>query len=130
MAKTQTATQSARQSDKPAARQSAPRKLPARKSAAPKSGTRKWSAKVTETSDAMDLEKDVFKSDSPNRIATSVKRSAERSRRRKSSPFRSAMSMMNFYINRAGKNLSASRRRVLDAAKDRLRRLFHRPAAG
>ena len=99
----------------------------ARKSAT--SRTRKWSGKVTETSDAMDLEKDVFKSESPKRIAASVKRSAERSHRRKSSPFRSAMSMLNFYINRAGRNLSASHKRVLEAAKDRLRRLFHRPAA-
>ena len=89
----------------------------------------KLSGKVTETSDAMDLEKDVFKSDSPKRIAASVKRSAERSHRRKSSPFRSAMSMLNFYINRAGKNLSASRRRVLVAAREQLRRLFRRPAA-
>ena len=77
----------------------------------------------------MDLEEGVFKSDSPKRIATSLKRSAERSRRRKSSPFRSAMSMLTFYINRGVKNLSASRWRVLDAAKTRLRRLFHRPAA-
>jgi hypothetical protein len=88
---------------------------------------RKWSAEVTETSDAMTLEKDIFKSDSPRQIAASVKRSAERSHRRKSSPFRSAMSMLNFYINRAGKNLSASRRRVLQAAKNQLRRLFRRP---
>ena len=91
---------------------------------------RKWSAKVTETSDAMDLEKNVFKSDSPEKIAGSVKRSAERSRRRKSTPFRSAMSMLTFYTNRAGKNLSARRKRVLEAAKDRLRRMFHRRAAG
>jgi len=82
---------------------------------------------VTETSDAMTLEKDIFKSDSPKRIAASVKRSAERSHRRKSGPFRSAMSMLNFYINRAGKNLSASRRKILEAAKNQLRRLFHRP---
>jgi hypothetical protein len=87
----------------------------------------KWSAKVTAESDAMDVEKNVFKSDSPKRIAASVKRSAERSHRRKSTPFRSAMSMLNFYINRAGKNLSASRRRVLEAAKAQLRRLFRRP---
>jgi Protein of unknown function (DUF3175) len=113
MAKTRTARKSSeRTSSKPA----------------PKTSPRKWSAKVTETSDAMDVEKDVFKSDSPKRIATSVKRSAERSHRCKSSPFRSAMSMLNFYINRAGQNLSASHRRVLEAAKDQLRRLFHRPA--
>lgn len=78
----------------------------------------------------MDLEPDVFKSDSPKQIAASVKRSAERSHRRKPSPFRSAMSMLTFYVNRAGKNLPASRRRVLEAAKGQLRRLFHRPTAG
>jgi hypothetical protein len=90
--------------------------------------TRKWSAKVAETSDALDLEQDIFKSRSPTRIAASLKRSAEHSRRRKSSPFGSAMSMLNFYINRAGKNLSAERKRVLEKAKDELRRLFRRPA--
>lgn len=92
------------------------------------SGSRKWSAKVTETSDALDLEEGVFKSNSPERIATSLKRSATHSRRRKSGPFRSAMSMLNFYINRGGRNLSAARRRVLEAAKSNLRRLFGRPA--
>ena len=96
------------------------------KSRTRKPAARKWSGKVTETSDAMDLEKNVFKSDSPKRIAASVKRSAERSHRRKSSPFRSAMSMLNFYINRAGKTLPASRRQVLDKAKEELRRLFDR----
>lgn len=104
----------------------------ARKSTAARKSTRspkKWSAKVAETSDAMDLEQDVFKSDSPQRIAVSVKHSAERSRRRKSSPFRSAMSMLTFYKNRAGKNLSPRRKGILDAAKNSLRRLFHRPAA-
>ncbi|HZK92210.1 MAG TPA: DUF3175 domain-containing protein [Stellaceae bacterium] len=102
-------------------------KSPSARKSTPSRG-RKWSAKVTETSDAMDLKKDVFKSKSPKRIAASVKRSAERSQRRKTSPFRSAMSMLNFYMNRAGKNLSASRRRVLESAKGRLRRLFRRPA--
>jgi len=100
------------------------------KSANRKPAGRKWSATVTETSDAMDLEQAVFKSKSPKRIAASLKRSAERSHRRKSSPFGSAMSMLNFYINRAGKNLPASRKRVLEAAKNQLRRLFRRPAAG
>jgi uncharacterized protein DUF3175 len=90
--------------------------------------TRKWSAKVAETSDALDLEQNIFTSRSPTRIAASLKRSAEHSRRRKSSPFRSAMSMLNFYINRAGRNLSAGRKRVLEKAKDELRRLFRRPA--
>jgi hypothetical protein len=82
---------------------------------------------VAATSDAMDIEKDVFKSDSPKRIATSLKHSAEQSDRRKSTPFRSAMSMLNFYINRAGKNLSASHRRTLERAKIQLRQLFRRP---
>jgi len=88
---------------------------------------RKWSAAVTETSDALDLEAGVFKSDSPIRIATSLKHSAEHSRRRKSSPFRSAMSMLTLYINRGGRNLSPPRRRVLEAAKNQLRRVFGRP---
>jgi hypothetical protein len=94
---------------------------------APRKRRARWSAKVTATSDAMDLEKDVFKSDSPKHIAGSLKRSAKQSGRRKSAPFRSAMSMLNFYINRAGKGLSTSRRRVLEAAKIQLRRLFRRP---
>jgi hypothetical protein len=88
----------------------------------------KWSAEVTETSDAMTLEKSVFKK-SPHGIALSLKRSAERSHRRKSGPFRSAMSMLTFYINRAGKNLSAAQRRKLDKAKDELRKVFHKDAA-
>ena len=86
---------------------------------------RKWSAEVTKRSDALDLEQRVFKG-SPKEIAKSLKRSAERSRRRKSSPFRSAMSMLNFYINRAGTNLSPTRRRKLEAAKDELREAFGR----
>lgn len=114
-----------------AARKSAPKTTGKSTTAArkPTRSPRKWSAKVTETSDAMDLEKDVFKSDSPKHIAASVKRSAERSHRRKASPFRSAISMLTFYKNRAGKNLSPRRKGILDAAKNRLRRLFHRPAA-
>jgi hypothetical protein len=88
--------------------------------------TKKWSRRVTETSDALDLEKDVFKSGTPREIASSLKRSAERSRRRKSEPYRSAMSMLVFYINRAGRTLSASRRRTLEQAKDELRTLFGR----
>ena len=79
-----------------------------------------------ETSDALDLERGLFKEDDPRRIAQSLKRSAERSRRRKADPFRSAMSMLSFYINRGGRNLPASRRRVLDRAKDELRRVFGR----
>jgi hypothetical protein len=87
---------------------------------------RLWSKQVTETSNALDLEPDVFKLDDPAKIAASLKRSAERSHRRKSDPFRSAMSMLVFYVNRAGKNLPASRKRVLEQAKDELRRLFGR----
>jgi hypothetical protein len=88
--------------------------------------THKWSGEVTENSDALDLEQDVFKSDDPDEIARSLKRSAERSERRKSAPFRSAMSMLTFYINRAGRNLPAARRKTLEAAKGALRRVFGR----
>jgi hypothetical protein len=87
---------------------------------------RKWSAEVTAHSNAMDLKKDVFKQDDPKAIARSLKQSAERSHRRKGSPFQSAMSMLTFYINRAGENLSAAERRKLEAAKDALRREFGR----
>jgi hypothetical protein len=86
---------------------------------------KKWSAKVTETSDAMTLQKSIF-TRSPHAIALSLKRSAEKSHRRKSGPFQSAMSMLNFYINRAGKNLTTAQRNKLDAAKDELRKVFHR----
>ncbi len=88
---------------------------------------RKWSAEVTEHSDALDLERDVFKSHDPKRIARSLKRSARASHRRKSGAFRSAMSMLTFYINRAGKNLPRGQRRVLEKAKDELRAVFGRP---
>jgi len=88
--------------------------------------TRYWSGRVTRESDALDLEGGVFKGRDPKRIAASLKRSAERSRRRKSDPYRSALSMLVFYINRAGKNLPASRRRTLEKAKTELRRQFGR----
>ncbi len=88
---------------------------------------KRWSKSVMETSNALDLEEGVFKKDSPQEIAKSLKRSAERSRRRKSGPFASAMSMLNFYINRAGKNLPDNEKERLDAAKDELRELYHRP---
>jgi hypothetical protein len=91
-----------------------------------KKPVRKWSGRVTATSDALDLKHDVFKQRSATAIARSLKRSAERSHRRKSDPYRSAMSMLVFYINRAGRNLSASRRRTLEAAKDELREIFGR----
>jgi hypothetical protein len=87
---------------------------------------RKWSQDVTEHSDAMDLKEGAFKSDDPKKIARSVKHSAEESDRRKSSPFRAAMSMLTFYINRAGKNLSKERRDTLEKAKDELRSLYGR----
>lgn len=87
----------------------------------------RWSAEVTQHSDALDLRGGVFTWDDPRRIALSLKRSAERSRRRKADPFRSAMSMLNLYLNRAGKNVPAQRRRILNAAKDELRGV--RPAA-
>ena len=74
---------------------------------------RKWSAAVTRQSDALDLEDDVFKSNDPGAIARSLKHSAETSRRRKASPYRSAMSMLTFYMNRAGKNLSGHQRRLI-----------------
>jgi len=86
---------------------------------------KKWSAHVMETSDALDLKEDIFKG-SPRQVAVSLKRSAEHSHRRKSSPFQSAMSMLTFYINRAGKNLSAGRRKRLESAKGELRKAFGR----
>ncbi|MGV6874180.1 DUF3175 domain-containing protein [Pseudochelatococcus sp. B33] len=86
----------------------------------------KWSGEVTRHSDALDLEEGIFQSDDPERIAASLKRSAEQSGRRKAEPFRSAMSMLTFYINRAGSNLSEGRRKVLEKAKNALRRQFGR----
>jgi hypothetical protein len=94
-----------------------------------KKSARKWSAGVMARSDAMDLETGVFKSRSARRVALSLKRSAEASHRRKASPFQSAMSMLNFEINRAGKNLPAVRKRVLNQAKAELRKVFHREPA-
>lgn len=91
-----------------------------------KKPVRKWSARVTRESDALDLAPNLFESKSPKRIAQSLKASAERSKRRKSSPFRSAMSMLTFYLNRAGKNLPAARRRTIERAKSELRKAFGR----
>jgi hypothetical protein len=90
---------------------------------------RRWSQRVTRESDALDLSKGVFTWKDPKRIAASLKRSAEHSRRRKADPFRSALSMLTFYLNRAGKNLPAGRRRTLMRAKDELRRQFGRAPA-
>jgi hypothetical protein len=124
------------QQSKAARKTTSPRKTAGRKNSATIHTTRRrkaaraakstrWSARVTRTSDALTLEDKVF-TRTPRQIAQSLKRSAERSRRRKASPYRSAMSMLTFYINRAGKNLSAARKRKLQAAKDELRELFGR----
>ncbi len=85
-----------------------------------------WSGEVTRDSNALDLEPEIFRSHDPHEIALSLKRSAEHSHRRKSSPFRSAMSMLTFYINRAGKNLPDSQRKALEDAKDEVRKAFGR----
>jgi hypothetical protein len=98
------------------------RKKAARKGPVP----RKWSAVVMARSDALDLEHGVFAGNDPKRIARSLKRSAERSTRRKAGPYQSAMSMLNFYVNRGGRNLSAARKHILERAKDELRRLYGR----
>jgi hypothetical protein len=85
-----------------------------------------WSASVTRGSNALDLEPSVFTKSSPRAVAQSLKRSAERSRRRKASPFQSAMSMLSFYINRAGRNLPKARLQILQRAKSELRKAFGR----
>lgn len=85
---------------------------------------KRWSQRVTQTSDALTLEEGVFTRASSRGIALSLKRSAERSHKRKSSPYRSAMSMLTFYENRAGKTLPASSKRKLEAAKEELRKLY------
>jgi predicted secreted protein len=97
-----------------------------RTQAAPRQAAGRWSAEVTRRSNALDLEPRVFARNDPKQIAASLKRSAEASARKKSDSFRSAMSMLNFYINRAGINLTDSRRRILVRAKDELRKQFKR----
>ena len=91
-----------------------------------KTATNYWSGAVTRHSNALDLDAGLFTWDDPVKIARSLKRSAEVSERRKADPFRSAMSMLTFYINRAGKDLPHERRKVLDQAKDELRKAFGR----
>jgi hypothetical protein len=91
---------------------------------------KRWSQRVTERSNALDLDPGVFTRADPRSIARSLKRSAEHSRRRKVDPYRSAMSMLTFYINRAGKTLSQTRRRRLETAKEELRDLYGRPSRG
>jgi len=91
-----------------------------------KNDKRQWSQRVTRESSALDLEEGVFTWKDPKKIARSLKRSAEKSGRRKGTPYRSAMSMLNFYINRAGKNLGQNRQKTLEEAKSELRKLFGR----
>lgn len=89
-----------------------------------KNASKRWSQRVTETSNALDLQRGVFSLSDPRKIALSLKRSAERSSRRKTEPFRSAMSMLNFFINRAGGKLPKARKDVLERAKGELRALY------
>ena len=91
-----------------------------------KKPARRWSQDVTEHSHALDLQQDVFTWKDPKRIAASLKRSAETSSARKTEPYRSAMSMLTFYINRAGKTLPSAQKKTLERAKDELRRQFGR----
>ena len=107
-------------SKRTASRKTSSRKTPARKT------TRRWSARVTRESDALDLKGGVFKQTSAKKIASSLKRSAERSSRRKSGAYRSALSMLTFYINRAGKNLPKTQRTRLERAKVELKKEFGR----
>jgi hypothetical protein len=90
---------------------------------------KKWSQDVTEHSDALDLDEGVFTWDDPKKIAESLKHSAEVSKRRKTDPYRSAMSMLTFYINRGGKGLTKKRKDTLNKAKDELRELYHKAKA-
>jgi len=107
------------------ARKSSARRSTTRRRRSARSG-RRWSARVTKHSNALDLDKGVFSGRDPKRIARSLKRSAERSRRRKSGAYRSALSMLTFYINRAGRKLPASRKKTLQRAKLELRKQFGR----
>ena len=106
-------------------RRTTSRRTAARKTSARKT-TRRWSARVTRESDALDLKGGVFKQTSAKKIASSLKRSAERSSRRKSGAYRSALSMLTFYINRAGKNLPKTQRTRLERAKVELKKEFGR----
>jgi hypothetical protein len=95
----------------------------------PRKPAKKWSQKVTKESNALDLEAGVFKKKDPGDIAASLAHSAEKSKRRKAGAFRSALSMLTFYINRAGKSLSQTQRARLEKAKDKLRERFHKTKA-
>jgi Protein of unknown function (DUF3175) len=100
-----------------------------KRKSAKKPSKRYWSHEVTKTSNALDLDRSVFTWKDPKKIARSLKRSAERSKRRKAKPFQSAMSMLNFYVNRGGKNISASQKKVLERAKKELRLLYGKQAS-
>lgn len=113
-----------KQAKRAATKSSTRRKLAAKSAATTRSPAKKWSQSVTRNSNAMTLDRDVFTLDDPTKIAASLKASAERSRRRKSDPYRSAMSMLTFYINRAGRQLPADRKRILERTKDELRKAF------
>ncbi len=113
------------QSGKPARKKTSARRSPARRSTK-RATTKRWSQRVTSESDALDLKQGVFKLDSPKKIATSLKRSAEHSARRKAGAYRSALSMLTFYINRAGKTLPKTQRARLEQAKVELKRAFGR----
>ncbi|MBS1606241.1 MAG: DUF3175 domain-containing protein [Bacteroidetes bacterium] len=95
------------------------------KTSTPRKTTKKWSSNVTKHSNALDLDKGIFKSKSPNKIAHSLEDSAEKSTRKKGSSYQSAMSMLNFYINRAGKNLPAKQKAILVEAKEKLQALHN-----
>src|SRR5688572_19357518 len=95
-------------------------------SRSPRRKNRTWSAHVTKYSDALRLESEIFTSTNPRRIALSLKRSAEASKKRKGTPYQSAMSMLNFYINRAGRSLSQKQKNILERVKPELRRAFGR----
>jgi hypothetical protein len=124
MAKSTTTKKASAKKKSATKKTTAKKHAPKKKSAARKEVPRKWSRRVNETSNAMDLEEGVFKNRNPEKIAKSLKQSATKSKRKKASPFQSAMSMLNFYINRGGKNLSASQKKILEEAKDVLRELF------
>jgi len=113
----------------PMATKTASRKktAPGKRRTTAKRAPRKWSARVMQRSDALNLEGGIFKSQQPDKIARSLKRSAEKSKRRKGTPCQSAMSMLNFYINRAGKNLPQRQKSILERTRNKLRRLFGRP---
>ena len=111
---------------KSAACKAARKPAPRRKASIRKSSPKRWSQRVTQQSDALDLKGGVFKLTSAKKIAASLKRSAERSSRRKAGAYRSALSMLTFYINRAGKSLPKAERDRLQRAKTELKHQFGR----